>query len=194
MNMRSRSWQVVVAAALVGCLSSTAHAAQAPAGRSGQRAGQRGPVPPGANAGVTPAEIQQMFDAYFLVQAQEALQLRDDQYPQFLTRLRALQAIRRRGENQRRQTVNQIRRLLQAADGRLDESGIKERLKTLNDLETSVAAEVRQARDTLDEILDVRQQARFRVLEEEMARRQMELVMRTRQANRAPQNRPRAPE
>ena len=62
-----------------------------------------------------------MFDAYFLVRAQEVLQLRDEQYPPFLTRLRALQAIRRRAENQRRQTVNQLRRLIQPGEGRLDE-------------------------------------------------------------------------
>jgi hypothetical protein len=192
MSHRCISGQVVATLALIGGLWLTAPAVQAQAGRAGQRAGQRGA--PGPDAGVTPAEIQQMFDAYFLVQAQEALQLRDDQYPQFLTRLRALQAIRRRAENQRRQNINQIRRMLQAADGRVDETAIKDRLKALNDLETSVAGEVRQARDSLDEVLDVRQQGRFRVLEEEMERRQMELVMRTRQVNRAQPNRPRPPE
>jgi hypothetical protein len=146
------------------------------------RAGQRG-TPPVDAVGVTPNEIQQMFDAYFLVRAQEVLQLRDEQYPPFLTRLRALQAIRRRAENQRRQTVNQLRRLIQPSDG-LDEATIKERLKSLNDLDANVALEARRAQDSLDEVLDLRQQARFRVLEEEMERRKVELVMRTRQANR----------
>lgn len=193
MSDRRISWQVLATTALIGGLWFTSPPIQAQAGRAGQRAGQRGTAP-GADVGVTPAEIQQMFDAYFLVQAQEALQLRDDQYPQFLTRLRALQAIRRRAENQRRQNVNQIRRMLQAADGRVDENALKDRLKALHDLETSGAAEVRQARDSVDEVLDVRQQARFRVLEEEMERRQMELVMRTRQVNRAQPNRPRPPE
>jgi hypothetical protein len=155
------------------------------------RQGQRG-LP--AEGGVTPAEIQQMFDAYFLVQAQENLQLKDDQYPKFLTRLRALQAIRRRTENQRLQNLNQLRRMLQATDGRVDDALIQERLKALGELETSAAAEIRQARETLDEVLDLRQQARFRLLEEEMERRKVELVMRTRQANRANANRPRDPQ
>jgi hypothetical protein len=156
-----------------------------------QRPGQRGSP---AEGGVTPAEIQQMFDAYFLVQAQEVLQINDDQYPRFLTRLRALQAIRRRTETQRLQNLNQLRRMLQATDGRVDDSLIKERLKTLSDLEAGAAAEIRQAKESLDEVLDLRQQARFRILEEEMERRKVELVMRTRQANRPNANRPRAPQ
>jgi hypothetical protein len=172
---------LVTTAALVCGLTPAAHAQ---GGRAGQRPAQRGTPSPVEAAGVAPAEIQQMFDAYFLVQAQDVLQLRDDQYPPFLTRLRALQAIRRRAENQRRQTVNQLRRLVQAGDGRVDEGMIKERLKALTDLDTSVAADIRQAQDSLDEVLDLRQQARFRILEEEMERRKVELVMRTRQANR----------
>lgn len=178
----------IVSAVFVCVMTAAIHAQ---AGRGGQRPAQRG-VPAGEEApGVTPAEIQQMFDAYFLVQAQEVLQLRDDQYPRFLTRLRALQGIRRRAEIQRRQTINQLRRILQAVDGRVDESMIKDRLKALNDLETTVAGDIKQAQDSLDEVLDIRQQARFRILEEEMERRKVELVARTRQANRPAANRPR---
>ena len=156
------------------------------------RAAQRGAQPPeGTPApGVLPGEIQQMFDAYALVQAQDVLQLKDDQYAQFVTRLRALQAVRRRHENQRLMIVNQLRRILQAADGRVDETMIQERLKSLDDLRASSSTEIKQAQDSLDEVLDLRQRARFRVFEEEMERRKVELVMRTRQANRQA-NRPR---
>lgn len=142
----------------------------------------RGALP--AEAGVSPGEIQQMFDAYVLVQAQDVLQLKDDQYAQFVTRLRALQTVRRRGENQRMMIINQLRRILQAADGQLDESMVRDRLKMLSDLEASVVAESKTAQDRLDEVLDLRQQARFRIFEQEMERRKVELVMRTRQANR----------
>ena len=168
--------------------------AQGPEARG--RAAQRplGPLAPGAapaEAGVSPGEIQQMFDAYVLVQAQDVLQLKDDQYAQFVTRLRALQTVRRRGENQRMMIISQLRRLLQAADGRLDESMVRDRLKMLSDLEASVAAEAKTAQDRLDDVLDLRQQARFRIFEQEMERRKVELVMRTRQANRPQANRPR---
>jgi hypothetical protein len=177
--------RLAIASLIVMGLAAAAAPAQAQ-GRAAQRGAQ--PAEPPAAPGVSPGEIQQMFDAYVLVQAQDVLQLKDDQYAQFVTRLRALQAVRRRNENQRLMIVNQLRRILQAGD-KVDEALIKERLKTLSDLSASVVTETRQAQDSLDEILDLRQQARFRIFEEEMERRKVELVMRTRQANR--QARPR---
>lgn len=189
MTTRLPGWRVFVVAAALMC--AMAPPAFAQGARAGQRPAQRGAAPPAAD-GVTPAEIQQMFDALFLVQAQEVLQLRDDQYPRFLTRLRALQAIRRRADNQRRQALNQLRRILQAGDA--DEATIKERLRALQDLDVNVAAETRQGQDSLDEVLDIRQRARFRILEEEMERRKVDLLARTRQANRPQANRPRPPE
>jgi len=178
--------RILIASALVLALVATGQA-QAPGGRAAQRGAQ---PPEGAPpAGVSPGEIQQMFDAYVLVQAQDVLQLKDDQYAQFVTRLRALQAVRRRSENQRLMIVNQLRRILQATD-RVDETMIQERLKSLDDLRASSLTEIKQAQDSLDEALDLRQRARFRIFEEEMERRKVELVMRTRQANRQA-NRPR---
>ncbi len=173
-------WSIACAVAVMLAMPALAVQAQ---GRGAQ------PANPAAAPGVSPGELQQMFDAYVLVQAQDVLKLKDDQYAQFVTRLRALQAVRRRHENQRLMLVNQLRRILQAGD-RPDEAMIKERLKSLSDLNASAVTEVRQAQDSLDEVLDVQQQARFRVFEEEMERRKVELVMRTRQANRQA-NRPR---
>jgi hypothetical protein len=146
--------------------------------------------PPTGEQPVTPGEIQQMFDAYVAMQAEDVLKLNEEQYPRFLTRLRALQAVRRRGENQRMQIINQLRRSLNGPDGRVDETMIRDRLKMLSDQQAAVGAEVKQAQDSLDEVLDIRQQARFRIFEEEMERRKVELVMRTRQANRPNVNRP----
>ena len=171
--------QTLAAAALL-----CAALAPLPAAEAQGRAAQPQGLPSTAPPGISPAEVQQMFDAYALVQAQQALKLRDDQYPKFLTRLRLLQAVRRRGENQRLRIVNDLRRLTQPADGPVDEAMIKDRLKALNDLTASVAAEIRQAQNDLDEVLDVRQQARFRVFEEEIERRKVELVVRARQDRR----------
>jgi hypothetical protein len=181
-------WRVAAAIGItIGALALSVGPAWAQGGPAGRGAL---PAEPGAAPGVAPGEIQQMFDAYVLVQAQDVLQLGDDRYAPFVTRLRALQAVRRRAETQRMVIINQLRRILQAGDGRVDESMIRDRLKMLSDLSASTAAEIRQAQDRLDEVLDLRQQARFRVFEEEMERRKVELVMRTRQANRQA-NRPR---
>ena len=73
----------------------------------------------------------------------------------------------------------------------LDEPRIADSLKTLDDLDARSAVEIRQAREALDQVLDLYQQARFRLFEAMMERRKVELVMRARQANR--QNRPQSP-
>ena len=180
MTNRFPGWRALAAAAL----SCASLAPLAPAVQAQGRAAQQPPPPATAQSGVSPGEVQQMFDAYALVQAQQVLKLRDDQYPKFLTRLRTLQAVRRRAENQRLRVINELRRATQTADGPVDEAMIKDRLKTLNDLSASVATEIRQAVNDLDEVLDVRQQARFRVFEEEIERRKVELVVRARQDRR----------
>ena len=59
----------------------------------------------------------------------------------------------------------------------------------LQEIESRTAAELRKAYTDLDEVLDVRQQARFRVFEEQVERRKIELLMRARQQNRPQQPR-----
>src|SRR3990172_5821208 len=88
--MNSMRMPLVVAAVLAATASM---GAQAPAGRPpGPAGGQRlrGPVPI-PEGGVAPAEIQRMFDAYALLQAQERLHISDEQFPPFLSRFKALQ-------------------------------------------------------------------------------------------------------
>ena len=131
--------------------------------------------------GVAPAELQRLFDAYVAMQAQQQLQLSGEQYPQFLNRLRALQDVRRHGQIERLRILVELRRL---TDGRGDDGQIRAQLKALDDLDGRISSEVRQATDAVAQVLDVRQQARFLLLEEQMERRKLELMMRARQANR----------
>jgi hypothetical protein len=138
---------------------------------------------------MSPGEIQRLFDAYLIVEAEQALQLTDQQYPQFLARLKALQDVRRRHQQERMQLLMQLQRL---TNPRVpppgDEAMIKERLTALQELESRTATEVKKASAGVDEVLTLRQQARFRVLEEQVERRKLELLMRARQ-----QARPQAP-
>jgi hypothetical protein len=149
------------------------HAQQPPAGRG--------------NDSVSPAEIQRLFDAYALVQAQAQLKLSDDQYPPFLARYKALQDLRRRSQNERGRIIQELRRL-SMDDAKSDDGQLRDRIKALQDLDIQTAADVRKAYDAVDQVLDVRQQARFRAFEEQMERRKIDLVTRARQNNR--QNRP----
>jgi len=142
---------------------------------------QQQPPSPLEQPGVTPAEIQRMFDAYALMQAQEQLKISDEQFSQFLTRFKALQEVRRRGQNQRGRILMDLRSLLNSGG---DEAQIRDRLKALNELEGRTADELRKAQDAVDQVLDVQQQARFRLFEEQMERRKLELLTRARQANR----------
>lgn len=137
----------------------------------------------GQDAAVTPAEIQRMFDSYALMQAQEQLQISDDQFPQFLTRFKALQDIRRRTLQERARHIVELRRL-----GNLpqpDEAAIREHLGALDEVEARAVADMKKAIDAIDQVLNLRQQAKFRVFEEMMERRKLELVSRARLANRA---------
>jgi Spy/CpxP family protein refolding chaperone len=162
-----KQWIVVVALSL---LSAAAAAAQPQVGRG---AGE---------AVVSPAELQKMFDAYALMQAQEQLKIDDEHYAQFLTRFKALQDVRRQALQQRTRTIAELRRL--GNDPQSDENQIKDRLKALQEIDTQAAADIRKAYDAVDQILSVRQQAQFRAFEEMMERRKLELVSRARQANR----------
>src|SRR5262245_34597335 len=135
-----------------------------------------------ADAAVTPAEVQRMFDAYALMQAQEQLKIADEQFTQFLTRYKALQDVRRRALQERARIVAELRRMVTSAQP--DETQLRDRMKALQDVEARSAADEKRAYDAIDQVLDVRQQAKFRVFEELMERRKLELVTRARQANR----------
>jgi len=56
--------------------------------------------------------------------------------------------------------------------------------KTSENLRGRLAAEVTKVYDAIDQTVDIRQQARFRVFEELMERRKLEIVTRARQVNR----------
>ena len=123
-----------------------------------------------------------MLDTYALVQAQDTLQLDDGQYGQFVVRLKKLQEIRRRNQQARIQVVQDLRRLSdpRAAASR-DENAIRERLRALRELDERAAADLRRAYDAVDELLNVTQQARFRVFEENVERRKLDLLVRARE-------------
>ena len=122
-----------------------------------------------------------------LVQAQEQLKLSDDKYPAFLVKFKALQDVRRRALQERNRALQDLRRL--ANDGG-DDGQIKDRLKSLQDLDARAQTDLQKAYEGVDSVLDLRQQAKFRLFEEQMERRKIELLMRARQANRQQKRNP----
>lgn len=145
-------------------------------------------VPPRGNrppaTGLSPVEVADMMDAWALMQAETQLRLRDEQFADFVSRLKALQQTRRRNLQRRNQLLREIGRLVlpqQQQGGEGDESLVRDKLKALREHDDRAAAELRKAYDHLDEMLDARQQARFRLFEENIERRKLDLLMRARQ-------------
>lgn len=140
--------------------------------------------PQGRGAGrapvIRPAEVAAMLDAYELVQAQTTLQLDDGQYAQFVTRLKRLQETRRRHLMQRTRLLQELRKLTAAASTK-NEAALRERLKALQELDEQAAVNIRRESAAVDELLDVRQQALFRLLEDRIERQKLDLLMRAQQ-------------
>jgi hypothetical protein len=132
-----------------------------------------------------PAEILRVLDGYALVQAQEALQLNDAQYGTFVTRLRKLQETRRRHLQGRNQILAELRRLVGPQAGEpASDAAVREQIEALRTHDEKAATELRQAYDAIDQALDTSQQARFRLFEESLERRKLDLIMRARQGAR----------
>jgi hypothetical protein len=144
------------------------------------------PVPPERNREqVRPAELAAMLDAYTVVQAQNALELTDAQYGPFVTRLRKLQENRRRN-NQIRNRLLQELRAMAAPNGSADENAMREKLRALREHNQQSAAALQRDSEAVDEVLDVRQQVRFRLLEERLERQKLDLLMRSRRGAAGP--------
>lgn len=133
-----------------------------------------------------PAQILNMLDAWAIVQAQETLQIPDDKYGEFVVRLKRLQQTRRRNQQARNAVLAELRRLAGAQARQIDEGAIRQRLNALREQDERAAGEIRKAYEELDQVLDVRQQARFRLFEEVLERRKIDLLKRAEQGAARP--------
>jgi hypothetical protein len=97
-----------------------------------------------------------------------------------------MQYVKRRHQISRNKIIADLRKLTAPqAQAAPDENVLSERLKALRDEDDRAAAELKKAYGGVDETLDIRQQARFRIFEERMEQRKLELLMRARQNARA---------
>jgi hypothetical protein len=158
----------------VGEQQQTAPPPQAPQptpGGRGQRPGGPGPV----NPNVALRDVQGMLNSMALVDAQAFLHLSDPQWVAFVPKMRELQKVRMQHQERRRQLIQQIRRA--TVDGStLDEAALAANVKDLDDLEAKMATDERAALSGVDSVLTVYQRARFRVFEETIELRKLELL------------------
>jgi hypothetical protein len=137
------------------------------------------PVPDAA--AISAGQIQLWFEAYTVLQAQSALELSDAQYGPFVTRLKALHESRRTHQQARNRILGELRKLTNPKTGSNDEAQLTDRLKALREEDERGAASLKRAYEGVDETLNIRQQARFRIFEERTEQQKLELLMRARQ-------------
>jgi len=166
---------MVVTAIVVGTLAPAALAAEGRASGGQERRQQ-------PRGHVTPSDIQDQFDAYAIVQAQDTLDLSDEQFPQFVRRARELHATRRRMQAERMRLVLQLGQLLRARQP--DEARLDEATRALDAHDRATLEAVQAAYGAIDEVLDARQRARFRVLEQQLERKKLDMLSRARQGGR----------
>lgn len=133
--------------------------------------------------GFTPREIQAQFDAYVIAQAEGALQISEEQYPQFVRRVRALQMSRREARVRRNRLVAQLAQMLRNRQN-VDERRLTDATRALDELEQTTLGEIAKAYASLDEVLTPWQRARFRVLEDQLEQKKLDMVLRARQGPR----------
>jgi hypothetical protein len=136
----------------------------------------------------TPAEVQELFDRYTLTQARDVLQLSDRQAADFESRMTQLHQTRRRNHQERLRLLGQLNQILE--EPKTDEQELRRALQALDEHDGRAAAELKRAYAGVDEVLDLRQRARYRVFEERLEQRKFDLLMRARQNRASPRRRP----
>jgi hypothetical protein len=150
------------------------------------------PAVPGAgattpNAPANPislGELNRLFEAYAVVQAQDYLKLTDEQYPDFVARLKALQDARRRHLGNHNRIIGDLNRMLRQPDDQIDDKTVRATYEALDREDETAQVEIKKAFDNVISLLDVRQRARFRVFEENLERRKLDLLSRVQRPNR----------
>jgi hypothetical protein len=122
------------------------------------------------------------LDQYALVQAQRTLELSEPQYAQFVPLLRELQQLKRKNFQARNRLLQELRRQVRGRGGQpeADDATLTATLQKLRENEERASSELKAAYDALDAVMTPRQRARFRLFEEQVEARKLELLMNAR--------------
>lgn len=127
-------------------------------------------------------ELQGMMEAYVLSKLQDALELTDEQFGRMVVAQKKLSDVRREHRRRRGEALRDLREILRRPDTSEDE--IQPILDELEELRADFQEEEKARYRDIDAILDIRQRARYRILEVELQRRLQQLIRRVR--NREP--------
>jgi hypothetical protein len=129
------------------------------------------------------AQVEQLFDQLVLREARATLQLGPDQFPAFRQRMQTLQMVRRRTARERQRLVNELNQLSRGGGPR-DDDVLAAKLKGIDEQNEQAVRLVREAHDAVEALLSVEQRVRFRVLEQRLEQRRLELLAQARQQAR----------
>ena len=123
-------------------------------------------------------EVEGMMEAYILSKLQDALDLTDEQFGSMVVAQKKLSDTRREYRRDRMQILRQMRQTLQREQA--GESELQPLLSQLDTLRDDFASNEKSRYAAIDSILDIRQRARYRVLEVEIQRRLAEMMRQVR--------------
>jgi hypothetical protein len=123
-------------------------------------------------------EVEGMVDAYIISKLQEALILSDEAFGRMVVAQKKMQETRRSYRRERNEVLREMRQALRREAG---EEELGPLLSRLDDLHQKFLEDERARYRDIDAILDVRQRARYRILEGEIQRRLSQLIRESRQ-------------
>lgn len=154
--------------------------AQQPAGPENPNA----PRPPLQGDAISPADVQSMFDAMLLMDAERFIGLTPEQFPQFVQRVKKLQEAKVNQMRRHNKAFGELRAMSNPQTGRADDASIDAKLKELDQIEVESHAALTKALESLDQMLTPRQRARFRLLEDNLEKKKLEFITKARQPGR----------
>ena len=123
-------------------------------------------------------EVEGMMEAYILSKLQDSLDLTDEQFGAMVVAQTKLSDTRRGFRRDRMQVLRRIRQTLQRDQA--GESELQPLLSELDTLRDEFASNEKSHYAAIDDILDIRQRARYRILEVELQRRLGEMMRQVR--------------
>ena len=120
--------------------------------------------------------VQDLLEGMEISNADKFLQVDNQHYGEFIQRLRNLQKLRKQHQNQRQRLVQDLRRLSNQPG--VEDALLEAPTKRLDDFDRQAFQDMQNAYAQIDEVLNVRQRARFRLFEEMMEQRKLEILTR----------------
>ncbi len=142
--------------------------------------GDQAAVPAAGPNNISPADVQAMFEAMTVMEAERFVMLTPDQFPTFVQRLKRLQEARGQHFRRHNRALAELRGMANPQNGRADDATIEAKLKELDAIEVESQAAMNKAMEGIDQLLSPRQRARFRLLEENIEKKKLDFLTRVR--------------